>query len=33
MDEIAAMPSDPDGEPWSIFLGVHPEATVPPPSA
>ncbi|MET0997580.1 MAG: winged helix-turn-helix domain-containing protein [Marmoricola sp.] len=23
--EIAAMPSDPDGEPWSIYLGIHPE--------
>ena len=26
LQEIAAMPSDPDGEPWSIYLGVHPEA-------
>ena len=25
LDEIAAMPSDPDGEPWSLYLGVHPE--------
>jgi DNA-binding transcriptional ArsR family regulator len=25
LDEIAAMPSDPDGEPWSIYLGLHPE--------
>ena len=25
LDEIATMPSDPDGEPWSIFLAVHPE--------
>jgi DNA-binding transcriptional ArsR family regulator len=25
MKEIAAMPSDPDGEPWSIYLGIHPE--------
>ncbi len=24
--EIAAMPSDPEGEPWSIYLGTHPEA-------
>ncbi|MGZ8738493.1 MAG: ArsR/SmtB family transcription factor [Nocardioides sp.] len=24
--EVAAMPSDPDGEPWSIYLGIHPEA-------
>jgi DNA-binding transcriptional ArsR family regulator len=23
--EIASMPSDPDGEPWSLYLGVHPE--------
>ena len=23
--EIAATPSDPDGEPWSIYLGIHPE--------
>jgi len=23
--EIAAMPSDPEGEPWSIYLGIHPE--------
>lgn len=29
LDEIAAMPSDPDGEPWSIYLGVHPEAGPP----
>ena len=26
-DEIAAMPSDPEGEPWSIYLGFHPEAS------
>ena len=26
MDDIARMPSDPDGEPWSIYLAVHPEA-------
>ncbi len=30
LDEIAAMPSDPDGEPWSIYLGVHPEVGPPP---
>jgi DNA-binding transcriptional ArsR family regulator len=24
--EIAELPSDPDGEPWSIYLGVHPES-------
>ena len=23
--EIAALPSDPEGEPWSIYLGIHPE--------
>ncbi len=23
--EIAALPSDPDGEPWSIYLAIHPE--------
>jgi DNA-binding transcriptional ArsR family regulator len=23
--EIAAAPSDPDGESWSIYLGIHPE--------
>ena len=27
--EIAATPSDPEGEPWSIYLGVHPEAPGP----
>jgi DNA-binding transcriptional ArsR family regulator len=26
LKEIAEMPSDPDGEAWSIFLGIHPEA-------
>lgn len=25
LTEIAAMPSDPDGEPWSLYLGLHPE--------
>lgn len=25
VNELAAMPSDPDGEPWSIYLGAHPE--------
>jgi DNA-binding transcriptional ArsR family regulator len=29
LDEIATMPSDPDGEPWSIYLGVHPEVGPP----
>ncbi|MBV9831336.1 MAG: helix-turn-helix transcriptional regulator [Marmoricola sp.] len=26
LNEIAAMPSDPDGESWSLYLGLHPEA-------
>lgn len=26
LDEIAAMPSNPDGESWSLYLGLHPEA-------
>jgi DNA-binding transcriptional ArsR family regulator len=25
LDDIASMPSDPDGEPWSLYLAVHPE--------
>jgi DNA-binding transcriptional ArsR family regulator len=25
--EIAATPSDPDGEPWSLYLGLHPDPT------
>jgi DNA-binding transcriptional ArsR family regulator len=25
LEEVAAMPSDPEGEPWSIYLGMHPE--------
>jgi DNA-binding transcriptional ArsR family regulator len=28
-NEIAAMPSDPDGEPWSIYLALHPEVPSP----
>jgi DNA-binding transcriptional ArsR family regulator len=27
LDEIAAMPSDPDGEPWSLYLGLHPDVS------
>lgn len=27
LEEIARMPSDPAGEPWSLFLALHPEAT------
>ncbi len=30
LDDIATMPSDPDGEPWSLYLGVHPEVTPGP---
>ena len=33
LDEIAAMPSDPEGEPWSIYLGVHPEVGSVPSSS
>ncbi len=29
--EIAELPSDPDGVPWSLYLGVHPEARGPAP--
>jgi DNA-binding transcriptional ArsR family regulator len=25
--EIAATPSDPDGEPWSLYLGLHPDVS------
>lgn len=25
LNEIAAHPSDPDGEPWGLFLALHPE--------
>jgi DNA-binding transcriptional ArsR family regulator len=25
LDEIAELPSDPDGEAWSLYLGVHPD--------
>ena len=25
LDEIAAMPSDPHGEAWSLYLGLHPD--------
>jgi DNA-binding transcriptional ArsR family regulator len=32
LQEIAAMPSDPDGEPWSIYLGLHPEISGVPSS-
>ncbi len=27
LTEVAAMPSDPAGEPWSLYLGFHPEAS------
>ena len=29
LDEIAAMPSDPEGTPWSLYLGLHPESGPP----
>lgn len=25
LQDVAAMPADPDGEPWSLFLAMHPE--------
>ena len=25
LEEVAAAPSDPDGEAWSLFVGLHPE--------
>jgi len=31
LQEIADTPSDPDGEPWGLFLALHPE--VPAPTA
>ena len=27
LQEMAELPSDPEGEPWSIYLGFHPEAS------
>ncbi len=27
LQEVATLPSDPEGEPWGIYVGVHPEAT------
>ena len=24
-EEISLLPSDPDGEPWSLYLGLHPD--------
>jgi DNA-binding transcriptional ArsR family regulator len=32
LDEIAAMPSDPAGEPWSLYLGLHPDRSGVPSS-
>jgi DNA-binding transcriptional ArsR family regulator len=26
LEEIRSLPSDPGGEPWSLYLGLHPEA-------
>lgn len=28
LEDVAALPSDPEGEPWSIYLGIHPERGV-----
>lgn len=28
LKDVAALPSDPEGEPWSIYLGIHPEGGV-----
>jgi hypothetical protein len=25
LDEFAALPEDPEGKPWSVFLAVHPD--------
>ncbi len=30
MREISELPSDPEGEPWSLYLGLHPERAVAP---
>jgi DNA-binding transcriptional ArsR family regulator len=27
LDEIATLPSDPEGEPWSLYLGLHPDTS------
>jgi len=27
LDDIARLPSDPDGEPWSLYLGLHPDTS------
>jgi DNA-binding transcriptional ArsR family regulator len=32
LDEIAAMPSDPSGEAWSLYLGLHPDTSGVPSS-
>ena len=32
LHEITSMPSDPEGEPWSLYLGVHPEVLPGVPS-
>ena len=29
MQDLADEPSDPAGEPWSIFVAIHPDQTVP----
>jgi DNA-binding transcriptional ArsR family regulator len=32
LQEVAAMPSDPEGEPWSLYLGLHPDTSGVPSS-
>jgi DNA-binding transcriptional ArsR family regulator len=32
LDEIAELPSDPEGEPWSLYLGLHPDTSGVPSS-
>jgi DNA-binding transcriptional ArsR family regulator len=32
LNEIARMPSDPEGEPWSLYLGLHPDVSGVPSS-
>lgn len=29
LEEVAAMPSDPEGEAWSLYVGLHPESDAP----
>lgn len=30
LDEVHDRPRDPSGQPWSVFLAVHPDTSVPP---